>query len=96
MKNPETLSGAFPIDNNLSVVDETKLSQLSEPPALDENTFSEYYALTPYQRQCLPGTNYWREMNGLPIFAVPKTDIHYYTYYKASVKDIYAKLVTTH
>ncbi|MDO1446289.1 hypothetical protein Q0590_08500 [Rhodocytophaga aerolata] len=33
--------------------------------------YREYYKLTPYQRQCLPATNFWRKHNKLEPIAIP-------------------------
>jgi hypothetical protein len=36
--------------------------------------YSEYYKLTPYQRQCLPATNYHLIKNGKPPIAIPTNE----------------------
>ncbi|RPJ79681.1 MAG: hypothetical protein EHM20_00705 [Alphaproteobacteria bacterium] len=41
-------------------------------------TDSTYTELTPYQRQCLPATNYWRQQNGESLIDVPEADEHYH------------------
>lgn len=43
--------------------------------------YSTYENLTPYQRQCLPATNFWRQRNGERLIDVPKSDEHYYRYF---------------
>ena len=84
MKNPTKESGAIQQnDNFLSVSSEVKIGILSESSTKEDN-FSHYNSLTTYQRKCLLATNYWRERRGLQAIAVPDSDTHYYSYFKAS------------
>lgn len=46
----------------------------------DQDQFKEYYALSDYQKQCLPTTNYWRVQNGLPEILVPPMEYYDWDY----------------
>lgn len=51
--------------------------------------YPEYFALSEYQRRCLPATNYWRVMSGMSFIPVPKEDTRFYKYFDKRCFELY-------
>lgn len=67
-------------------IKETKTNNQTTTPTNKEITPPEpietnYNKLTPYHRQCLCATNFWRIVNQLPQIIVPQTDTNYWEYW---------------
>ena len=57
-----------PKKSNAEEIKEKKYRQNFD---LEKDKYPEYASLSPYHRECLIATNYWRVMNGQNIIEVP-------------------------
>jgi hypothetical protein len=69
------------LGNKLTAADKEYEKKRAEQFENDKKLYPEYCALTQYQRNCLPATNYHRVLQGQKEIPVPPSDSNYAKYF---------------